>query len=108
MNDAILKSIKWNTDGLITAIAQDFKTKQVLMLAWMNDEAIQKTISEKNAWYYSRSRKKLWRKGEESGHTQKVIEIYIDCDQDAILLKVEQKGPACHTGAQSCFFTKID
>lgn len=94
--------------GLLPAIAQDVATGQVLMMAWMNEEAWQETLKTKRAVYYSRSRKKLWRKGEESGNVQKVHHIYLDCDADTILLKVEQIGnAACHEGYNSCFFREV-
>ena len=96
-------------NGLVPAIAQDAATGQVLMLAWMNQEAYEETLRTGRAVYYSRSRGKLWRKGEESGHTQEVREIYIDCDADTILLKVHQiGGAACHEGYASCFFRRVD
>ena len=95
---------KFDTDGLIAAITQDADTGEVLMLAWMNAEALQLTIDTGRAVYWSRSRKALWRKGDTSGHEQHVQEIRIDCDQDAILLKVRQTGAACHTGRRSCFY----
>lgn len=95
-------------ERLIPAIAQDWKTGEVLMLAYMNDEALAKTRETGKAHYYSRSRKKLWLKGESSGHFQLVKEIRIDCDQDAILLLIEQEGGACHTGYRSCFYRTID
>ena len=99
---------KFDADGLVTAIATDAATGEVLMLAHMNALALAKTIESGEAHYYSRSRKKLWRKGEESGHTQKVIELRVDCDQDAVWLKVEQRGPgACHTGRRSCFYRRV-
>lgn len=94
--------------GLIQAIAQDHMTKEVLMCAFMNKEALQKTIDTGIAHYWSRSRGKLWKKGESSGHLQLVKEIFIDCDMDAVLLMVEQKGGACHTGYRSCFYRNID
>ena len=94
-------------DGLITAIAQDYKTGEVLMVAFMNREALEKTIETKRGYYWSRSRRKLWKKGESSGHEQLVRDILIDCDADAVLLKVEQKGGACHTGYRSCFYRTI-
>ncbi|HIE77951.1 MAG TPA: phosphoribosyl-AMP cyclohydrolase [Candidatus Thioglobus sp.] len=104
-----LEQIIFNDDGLIPVISQDFKTNEVLMLAWMNKESLSLTIKNKQAVYYSRSRKKLWYKGEESGHSQILKEIYMDCDNDVILLKVEQIGGiACHTGRRSCFFQKLD
>lgn len=100
-----LEQIKWNDAGLVPAIAQDVETGVNLMMAWMNAEALQETVATDRAVYWSRSRQKLWRKGEESGHQQLVKEIRLDCDADVILLKVEQKGGiACHTGRQSCFY----
>jgi phosphoribosyl-AMP cyclohydrolase len=99
---------KFDADGLITAVATDAATGELLMVAHMNAEALTKTIATGDAHYYSRSRKKLWRKGEESGHTQRVIEIRVDCDQDAVWLRVEQTGPgACHTGRRSCFYRAV-
>ena len=104
-----LDEIKWDADGFVPVIAQDYKTDKVLMFAWMNREALQLTDDTKQAVYFSRSRNKLWRKGEESGHTQKVHEIRVDCDEDVILLKIEQVGGiACHTGRNSCFFKKLE
>ena len=95
--------------GLIAAIAQDADTGEVLMIAWMNSEAYQETLATGRAVYYSRSRKKLWRKGEESGNVQEVREVFVDCDADAVLLKVKQiGGAACHEGYKSCFFRKVD
>src|SRR6187551_1964890 len=98
---------KFDADGLITAVATDAATGELLMVAHMNAEALSKTIASGEAHYYSRSRKKLWRKGEESGHTQRVVEMRVDCDQDAVWLKVEQTGPACHTGRASCFYRSV-
>jgi phosphoribosyl-AMP cyclohydrolase len=95
-------------DGLLVAIAQDASTKSVLMVAWMNAEAFQETVETGFATYYSRSRKRLWRKGEESGHRQQVIDVFLDCDQDTILLSVNQTGAACHEGYASCFFRKYE
>ncbi len=95
-------------DGLITAIAQDYKTGEVLMVAFMDEEALNRTIRTKRAFYWSRSRRKLWKKGESSGHEQLVHDILIDCDADAVLLKVEQIGGACHTGYRSCFYRTIE
>ena len=95
---------KFDGDGLVAAIAQDADTGEVLMLAWMNAEALQLTIDTSRAVYWSRSRKALWRKGDTSGHEQHVDEIRVDCDQDAVLLKVRQTGAACHTGRRSCFY----
>ncbi len=104
-----LKQTQFDSDGLIPAIAQDFATGKILMFAWMNAESLALTIEKQQAVYYSRSRKKLWFKGEESGHTQLIKEIFTDCDNDVILLKVEQTGGiACHTGRKSCFFQKLE
>jgi len=104
-----LDQIKWDQDGLIPAIAQESGSNKVLMVAWMNREALRLTASEGRAVYWSRSRKKLWRKGEESGHVQIVKEIRLDCDNDVILLQVEQKGGiACHTGRHHCFYQRLD
>ena len=97
----------FNADGLIAAVAQDAATGEVLMLAWMNAEALKRTLETGRATYWSRSRKALWVKGDTSGHTQRVIEARIDCDQDAVLLRVEQTGAACHTGERSCFYRTI-
>jgi len=100
-----LDNIRWNQDGLIPAIAQDWQSGRVLMLAWMNREALELTAAENRAIYWSRSRGKLWRKGEESGHVQKLHELRLDCDADVVLLQVEQIGGiACHTGRESCFY----
>lgn len=99
----ILESIRWNSDGLIPAIVQDVETREVLMLAYMNKEALGRTLAEKKAWYYSRSRQSLWLKGETSGHTQEVVDLRFDCDQDALLLTVKQIGVACHENYFSCF-----
>ena len=95
-------------DGLLVAIAQDATTNRVLMVAWMNAESFQETVETGFATYYSRSRKRLWRKGEESGHRQQVVGLYLDCDQDTILLSVNQTGAACHEGYASCFFRKYE
>lgn len=103
-----LNEIKWDEQGLVPAIAQDAQTGEVLMFAWMNREALEKTAQLGEAIYWSRSRRKLWHKGEESGHTQKILEIRTDCDKDVVLLKIEQTGGiACHTGRRSCFFNKL-
>ena len=100
--------VLWNQDGLVPAITQDALSGRVLVLAWMNREALEKTVLERRAVYWSRSRKKLWRKGEESGNILKLIELQIDCDSDAILLKVEAvNGIACHTGRESCFYKTL-
>ena len=104
-----LDEVPWNGDGLIAVVAQDAASGRVLTLAWMNREALEKTAATREAVYWSRSRRKLWRKGEESGHVQKVREVRLDCDSDAILLQVEQVGGiACHTGRQSCFYRKLE
>lgn len=104
-----LDEINWDANGLVPAIAQDYKTGKVLMFAWMSREALLLTDDTKQATYWSRSRNKLWRKGEESGHVQKVHEVRIDCDEDVILLIVEQIGGiACHTGRHNCFFKKLE
>ena len=104
-----LDDVPWNEHGLIAAIAQDGSSDRILTLAWMNRDALQKTVESGEAVYWSRSRKKLWRKGEESGHVQKVLEVRLDCDADAVLLRVEQAGGiACHTGRESCFFRKLE
>jgi len=100
-----LDEITWDEDGLLPAIAQDAKTDRILMVAWMNRESLALTAKEQRAVYWSRSRQKLWRKGEESGHVQQVKEIRLDCDSDVIVLKIEQVGGiACHTGRESCFY----
>ena len=98
--------VKFNSDGLIPVVAQDV-SGEVLMLAWMNDEAIRRTVVSRQMTYWSRSRQQYWVKGETSGHTQRLLALTIDCDRDALLAIVEQTGPACHTGARSCFFTDI-
>lgn len=104
-----LDRVKWNADGLVPAIAQDAASGQVLMLAWMNRDSLRATLESGNAVYWSRSRGKLWRKGEESGHVQKVREVRLDCDEDAVLLRVEQLGGiACHTGRHHCFYRRYD
>jgi phosphoribosyl-AMP cyclohydrolase len=108
-NDAWLNKVNWSEDGLVPAIAQDAENGDILMVAWMNREALKQTVQLGEAVYWSRSRKKLWHKGEESGHTQKVREVRLDCDEDVVLLKIEQVGGiACHTGRRSCFFQRLD
>ena len=103
-----LDQFKWDSDGLLPAIAQDWQTGEVLMLAWMNRDALRLTLEQERAVYWSRSRQKLWFKGEESGHEQKLHEIRVDCDADVVLLKVEQIGGiACHTGRRRCFFRRL-
>ncbi|MEJ2645663.1 MAG: phosphoribosyl-AMP cyclohydrolase [Gammaproteobacteria bacterium] len=109
VNQSWLDAIKWTDDGLVPVIAQDAVDGQVLMFAWMNRESLALTAQEGRAVYWSRSRRKLWRKGEESGHVQIVKEIRTDCDNDVVLLKVEQRGGiACHTGRRSCFYQRLD
>ena len=104
-----LDEVPWNAEGLIAAVAQDAKSGRVLTVAWMNREALRQTVEERQAVYWSRSRKMLWRKGEQSGHVQRLVELRLDCDADAVLLKVEQAGGiACHTGRESCFFRKLE
>ena len=104
----LLDSLPYNDDGLIAGIAQDAKTKDVLMLAWLNREAIEITLKEGQVCYFSRSRARLWRKGEESGHVQQLVEMRFDCDGDALLLLVNQTGPACHTNRSNCFYLRVD
>ena len=104
----LLKEIKFDAHGLVPAIAQDEKSNEVLMMAYMNEEAVKMTVETGKAHYYSRSRKKLWMKGESSGHVQEVSELLIDCDGDTLLLKVAQKVAACHTGHYSCFFRRAE
>ena len=104
-----LDEVPWSGEGLIAAVAQDASTHKVLTVAWMNREALRETVETRRAVYWSRSRERLWRKGEESGHVQKLVELRLDCDADAVLLKVEQVGGiACHTGRESCFFRKLE
>lgn len=104
-----LDAVKWDANGLVPAIAQDASTGEILMVAWMNREALAETARTRRGVYYSRSRNRLWRKGEESGHVQHVSEIRLDCDNDVVLLKIEQVGGiACHTGRRSCFFQKLE
>ena len=109
MSQNWLDAIKWNDDGLVPVIAQDAEDGRVLMVAWMNREALQLTAQDNHAVYWSRSRQKLWHKGEESGNQQLIKEIRLDCDNDVIILQVEQKGGiACHTGRRSCFFQRLE
>lgn len=106
---SFLDNIAWNSDGLVPAIAQEAATGRVLMVAWMNAEALQLTVDENRAVYWSRSRNKLWRKGEESGHVQLLKELRLDCDNDVIIMQVEQlSGIACHTGRESCFYRVLE
>ena len=109
MSDSWLNKVNWAQDGLIPAVTQDAVSGRVLTVAWMNREALELTAATGEAHYWSRSRKKLWHKGEESGHVQKVKSIRLDCDEDVVLLAVEQVGGiACHTGRESCFFNQLD
>ena len=109
MSETWLNKVNWSVDGLVTAVAQDVSTGRVLMVAWMDRDALKLTQQKGEAVYWSRSRKKLWHKGEESGHVQKVKEIRLDCDGDVILLQVEQQGGiACHTGRESCFYSRLE
>lgn len=108
MNKAWLDEVKWTDDGLVPAIAQDAASGRVLMFAWMNRESLALSVEKGEAVYYSRSRQKLWHKGEESGHTQKIQSLRLDCDGDVILMDIEQTGGiACHTGRESCFFKQL-
>ncbi|MDD5404397.1 phosphoribosyl-AMP cyclohydrolase [Immundisolibacter sp.] len=109
MADSWLNKVNWTHDGLVPVVAQDKDSGTVLMVAWMNREALKRTVESGEAVYWSRSRKRLWHKGEESGHVQKVHEVRLDCDEDVLLLKVEQVGGiACHTGRHNCFFQKLE
>ncbi len=105
--EAFVDAVKFDDKGLVSAIAQSAETGAVLMVAWMNRETLEKTLQTGEVTYWSRSRKEVWRKGETSGHTQHLVEALIDCDGDALLLKIDQIGPACHTGAPSCFYRKL-
>lgn len=104
----VLAALPWNADGLLPAIAQQYDSREVLMLAWMNREALEETLATGRVCYFSRSRKKLWRKGESSGQVQRLKELRFDCDGDTLLLLVDQQGPACHSGRRSCFFSKVE
>ena len=108
INKELLEQLRYNQEGFIPAIVQDFFSNQVLMLAYMNEESLKKTLQTGLTCFYSRSRKKLWVKGETSGNTQKVRQILVDCDSDTLLIRIEQKGVACHTGAESCFYRDIE
>lgn len=101
---AVLEALRFDAQGLVTAIAQQYDTSEVLMLAWMNREAVEKTLGTGQVHYWSRSRQSLWKKGESSGQSQRLIELRVDCDGDALLLLVDQTGVACHTGRRSCFY----
>jgi len=105
--EQVMANIPWNSDGLIPAIAQDYQSQQVLMLAWVNACALQQSLTSGKATYYSRSRQALWCKGESSGHVQKIINIALDCDGDALLFTVDQLGPACHTLRPHCFYWNL-
>ena len=102
-----IDSLSFNDDGLIPAVVQDASTRDVLMVAWMNHESLQRTIDTGQTWFWSRSRAELWHKGATSGNTQDVVSIFVDCDGDCLLVLVDPAGPACHTGATSCFFRSI-
>lgn len=104
----VFDALPWNSDGLIAAIAQQHRSGEVLMLAWMNRQALKETLATGQVCYWSRSRQQLWRKGESSGHWQQLIEARLDCDGDAVLLIIDQQGPACHTGRPTCFYNAID
>ena len=107
LDPGIATLLKRNADGLVPAVVQDATSREVLMLAWMNDEALSRTLTTRRGTYWSRSRQQYWVKGETSGNTQHVREVRIDCDGDTLLVLVDQTGPACHTGAHSCFFTEL-
>lgn len=106
--DTVLDAVAWNSDGLIVTVAQQHGSGEVLMLAWMNRQALTETLATGQVCYWSRSRRQLWRKGESSGHWQQLVEARLDCDGDAVLLIVDQQGPACHTGRPTCFYNAID
>jgi len=109
MSNEWLEEVAWNGDGLVPAVAQDAESGEVLMLAWMNREALERTVATREATYWSRSRAALWRKGETSGHVQQVVELRMDCDADAVLLRVRSVvGIACHTGRRRCFFRRLE
>ena len=104
----VLDALNWNDAGLIAAVAQEYETRDVLMLAWMDRTAVERTLNEGYACYYSRSRQTYWRKGESSGHVQRLVSMAFDCDGDAVLLEVEQEGPACHTNRSNCFYLRVE
>jgi phosphoribosyl-AMP cyclohydrolase len=104
----VVKGLPWNAEGLLPAIAQQYDTKEVLMLAWMNRDALDETLATGRVCYYSRSRQRLWRKGESSGQIQRLKALRLDCDGDALLLSVDQTGPACHTGRRRCFYNRVE
>ena len=105
--DNFLAAVRFNEDGLVPVIAQSHDTGEVLMLAWMSQVTLEQTLATRQVTYWSRSRQAVWRKGESSGNTQKLVEAFVDCDGDTVLLRVDQTGPACHTGAPNCFFRKL-
>jgi phosphoribosyl-AMP cyclohydrolase len=107
LSEVTPENLAYNADGLIPVIAQQHDTREVLMLAWMNAEAVRRTLATRDATYFSRSRQQFWVKGETSGHRQRVIEVRYDCDQDCLLMLVDQTGPACHTGASTCFTDRV-
>ncbi|WP_251978107.1 phosphoribosyl-AMP cyclohydrolase [Salinicola avicenniae] len=104
----LLEAARWNPEGLVPAIAQQHDTGEVLMMAWMNRQALEETLTSRQVCYWSRSRQRFWRKGETSGQRQRLIEARFDCDGDTLLLKVDQQGPACHTGRRDCFYLRLD
>lgn len=106
--ETMLQEIKWDDKGLVPAIVQDASSKAVLMLAYVNEEALKRSVATQEAWFWSRSREELWHKGATSGHTQKIRDIYYDCDADTLLMLVDPQGPACHTGQYSCFYRSLD
>lgn len=106
--DAFADSLKYNADGLVAAVVQDHSNDQVLMVAWMDREAVRRTLQSGRTCFWSRSRQTYWVKGETSGHTQEVRAVYVDCDRDTLLVRVDQKGAACHEGYRSCFFRRVD
>lgn len=107
MNDSFMNAVKFDERGLVPAVVQDAATGDVLMLAYMNSESLAKSVETGEAWFWSRSRRELWHKGATSGNTQRIVSINVDCDGDTLLLRVEPRGPACHTGAPSCFFKQV-
>jgi phosphoribosyl-AMP cyclohydrolase len=107
-SDAFVSAVSFDANGLVPVVAQDAKTGDVLMVAWMNREALSRTLSDGRTWFWSRSREELWAKGETSGHVQRVVEVRADCDGDTLLVRVEQTGAACHTGTRSCFSRTIE
>ena len=108
MDETVLADLKWDQAGLIPAIVQDVENGQVLMMAWMNSESLERTLASGETWFWSRSRQELWHKGATSGNTQQVVALFYDCDGDTLLVQVRPAGPACHTGAKSCFFRSIN